>query len=1340
LYEQLRRADAVVCVVSEAYVESVWCAGEIGAARALGSELLPVVVSPDSERHKLLKTIQALDAAKDPDAARNSLLERLSVIDGGGGWGWPDGQSPYPGLRSFELGDHRVFFGRSREITSIAERLRSPERAQQAILAVVGPSGCGKSSLIRAGVLPRIAGEGYWLTTPPIVPGTDPLGNLVRAIAALVVDKNIPLEVGSLRKDIERDGLKAIANDLLLAARVEPKCKLLIVIDQFEELITQTGPEERAQFAATLAPALGGPVQVLASLRPEFLDAVSKDSDLRQLQLRLRQISPLDSDALREVIEQPAKVAGLSFEDDLVTRLIADTGGGEALPLLAFTLEQLAAGVSRGDCLTHRRYDEIGGVHGALQRQADEALDDACTATGMSHEQVIGKLLDLVTFDEQNRPSKRRLVIDETSAMGALEPFLQRRLLSTEEATGNATLITVSHEAFLVNWPPLKKEIDEHVDALRARHMIENAAHDWVDGGREATDLLDGGRLTKAMVDTDADFEPVAAGTGPPTDERPPAVVPRWRRGRTLTTRVDLNDTAQEYLLLSADADRARKTRAKQKRAGVMALLSVFTVVAVVFGVMANIQQGRAEKSEREAIAQQLIAQARVELSKTNNELALQQLLAGRGLTESSTDSSFYPMVVNSAGTFKIIDNPPDSRGGGLLPVQSVAVSADGKLIASGSNDHTLRVWNADSGSVNRAIELPGTGTVFGVAFDPGGTRIAVGSADGVLQVVDAQTGQISAPMSHEGRPVTSVAFGHSGNWVATGDVAGTVRVWDVDRGAEVATMPAVDDRPPGTAQATGSPQVIVRSVAFSPVADVVAAGGTDYAVRLWDASTGTQIAPAWKSEFPVISVAFDSKGERVAVGLFDGTIVLLDGHTLVPLKSTHAFPNTVNSVAFSSDGTRIVSGSGDNSVKVWDASSLAAVGKPFRGHRGGVSSVAFTRDGTRIVSGSFDGSVREWDTVFGLAIPAGQGEAVRAVAFSPDNHTIASGGSDGTVKLWDSRTARFLRRLGDPAAPDDNHRAINGLAFDPNGTRVATASSDGKVTLWDTGGRQPPRELPMAPPPGRAPLSSPRIQSVAFDRNGRWIVAGGFDGLVRLWDATTGEARPAMSTQTTDAAGRSVPYQVWSVAFSPDGHHVVTGSGFDPDGKAHNLVQMWNVDTLTAEGDPFKGPNEATIHTVRFDFNKTDVVAGSSDGTVRVWDPANRTVIKEQLTADQNPVLSLAIANKSHWIATGDSGGSVRVWDMVHLPPDPIPLNGHQNWVHSVAISPDDQVIVSGSADGTLQLWPGLGDVQSIVCRKLTANVSRAQWTQWVGQKIAYLKGCPDLDPAPDLGDQLTG
>ena len=246
LYERLRWADAVVCVVTPSYLKSVWCAAEIGAARALGSELLPVRASSEHLDDRLLKLKQYVDVVRDESGARERLRRQLAVIDGGGGRGWPDDRPPYPGLRAFELDEHRVFFGRAREIKGITERLRSPaQRAARAILTVLGPSGCGKSSLIRAGVLPRLADAKDWLVVPPILPGMDPVGNLARAIAAVTRQRQIPYEVTSLRKDLGSGELNSVATDLLLAAGVESQCKLLLVIDQFEELLTQTEAHAR---------------------------------------------------------------------------------------------------------------------------------------------------------------------------------------------------------------------------------------------------------------------------------------------------------------------------------------------------------------------------------------------------------------------------------------------------------------------------------------------------------------------------------------------------------------------------------------------------------------------------------------------------------------------------------------------------------------------------------------------------------------------------------------------------------------------------------------------------------------------------------------------------------------------------------------------------------------------------------------------------------------------------------------------------------------------------------------------------------------------------------------
>jgi hypothetical protein len=314
LTKHLRWADAVVCVLTPAYLASIWCTAEVATAQSRGSRLIPIRAKPKVV-HPLLSDVQHIDLAQDPAGAWAALAEALGRVDAAGGFGWPDGQSPFPGLRPFDIKQHRVFFGRGQETKELAELLRSPaEQASAAMLLVVGPSGCGKSSLVRAGLLHVMAQEPGWRTLPPILPGQDPMAALARELAAVAQQVGLTWTVAQVREQLEDAKLTELADELLVKAQAR---RLLMVVDQFEELLTQTSSDTRARFTEVLNSTLGSPVHVVATLRPEFLNQLLVKAKLASTHTYTLQ--PLHAEALPFVIKKPAELAGIGVDDDLVT-------------------------------------------------------------------------------------------------------------------------------------------------------------------------------------------------------------------------------------------------------------------------------------------------------------------------------------------------------------------------------------------------------------------------------------------------------------------------------------------------------------------------------------------------------------------------------------------------------------------------------------------------------------------------------------------------------------------------------------------------------------------------------------------------------------------------------------------------------------------------------------------------------------------------------------------------------------------------------------------------------------------------------------------------------------
>ena len=1235
LHERLRWANAVVCVITSAYLASKWCTAEISLARSRGNRLLPVQAEPGVTQ-PLLKSIQHTDLTRDRAAACAALAEALRRVDNLGDPGWPDDRSPFPGLRPFGVDRHRVFFGRAGEVEQLAELLRSTAgRAEGAALLVVGPSGCGKSSLVRAGLVPVMAGEPGWWTLPPIVPGTGPVDALARGLAAAAREIGLDWTAEHVRHRFGGDGgLPGLTSELLLNAPGSPQRRLLIVVDQFEELLTHAAPAERARFAALLRPALIGPVHLVGTLRPEFLDQLLGDVALAGLETRPFTLRPLRREALPAVIEGPARVAGIGVEERLVTQLVKDTDSGEALPLLAFTLAQLADGVGRGGQLSWARYEELGGVQGALTKQADRALADAVRAGGRSSKEVIAGLLRLVTVDEQGRPTRWRINRAElpNPVITELDAFTARRLLIIDTGNGSV-VIGAAHEAFLSAWPPLARAIDEDVTALRARRAVEHAAAEWENNGRPPSRLWGGGQLAAAVADIGAHVD---AGPAPAAARPLPAQhgLARWlpRPHRVLITdRVELSPRAGDFLHASIRHDRYRRRRT-------VTILSVLLVIALIAAVVAVIQQRAAQERQLVATARQLIAQAEVTLA-ADPRTALRLSIAAHHL---HPDGETRSSLLSTLTTTRYVGALPGSGS-----VSSVAFSPDGRTFALGGDDSTVALWDFTDPAQPRRLGQPLRGqssAVTTVAFSPDRRTLAVSDMDGAVTLWDltdlTQPRRLGPPLSHTGAVISE--FSPDGAILAVGsnDDDGTVTLWDLRDRAQ----------PRRLGQPLRGHSGGVLAVAFGPGAKTLATASNDNTAILWDLRDPAQARPLGTPLAAhtniVASVAFSPDGRTLATGSYDETAILWDlsdpaaAQPRSPALVGHR--GQVNSVAFAPDGRTLATGSLDGSAIVWatgNPNHVRPLGPALTGHTNSVGAVAFAPDGRTLATASNDGTVILWDlTVPGQPQPRGSpligpADSVGAVAFAPKGRTLATGGSDGTVILWDVADPARPTRLGQPLA---NHtHAVTSLVFSPDGRTLATGGIDNTVILWDVADPARPARLGQ---PLTGHLGA--VFSVAFNSDSRMLATGGNDGTVILWDVAD-PARPARLGQPLTNHTDSVT----SVAFSPGSAMLVTSS-YD------NTVILWD---LTNPARPIRiGPPLATaprtVLSLAFGPGGRTLATGIDDNTVVLWDltaPARPRPLGQPLPGLMGPAISVVFSPDGRILAAGSDDTTAALWDL---------------------------------------------------------------------------------------------
>ncbi len=394
----------------------------------------------------------------------------------------------------------------------------------------------------------------------------------------------------------------------------------------------------------------------------------------------------------------------------------------------------------------------------------------------------------------------------------------------------------------------------------------------------------------------------------------------------------------------------------------------------------------------------------------------------GRWLACGSFDHTLRLWAVDSGQALRSFSGHQDW-------VNSVAFSPDGTRLVSGSSDQTLRLWAVDSGQMLRTFSGH-QNRVNSVAFSPDGTRLVSGSFDETLRLWAVDSGQVLRTFSGHQDSVLSVAFSPDGTRLVSGSSDQTLRLWAVDSGQVLRTFSGHQGR--------------VNSVAFSPDGARLVSGSSDQTLRLWAVDSGQALRTFSGHQSWVFSVAFSPDGARLVSGSNDKTLRLWAVDSGQALRTFSGHQWSVSSVAFSPDGARLVSGSYDQTLRLWAVDS-GQVLHTFSGHQGSVSSVAFSPDGTRLVSGSRDKTLRLWavDSGWALHTFSGHQGGVLSVAFSPDGARLASGSDDKTLRLWAVDSGQVLRTFS------GHQGGINSVAFSPDETRLVSGSEDKTLRLW---------------------------------------------------------------------------------------------------------------------------------------------------------------------------------------------------------------------------------------------------------------------------------------------------